>query len=51
MSCVVCHGSGIIHIKEPVETCRHCGGTGAEPESALPCLVCKGKGAITPKKN
>ena len=48
-NCYVCGGKGVVEIEEPVETCSHCGGSGAEPESALPCLVCKGKGPITGK--
>jgi len=50
LTCYVCKGSGWVGIHEPIEVCRHCRGSGAEPTNKLPCIVCSGKGYVTIKE-
>ncbi|GFP36629.1 hypothetical protein HKBW3S44_00310, partial [Candidatus Hakubella thermalkaliphila] len=47
VTCTACRGKGFISVKEPVERCPHCRGTGADPHSKLSCIVCRGAGVVT----
>jgi len=48
-ACIVCEGKGVVNIKEPNKICPDCRGSGRAGENGLPCLTCKGKGAVTKK--
>jgi len=43
--CLVCNGTGQVHVEEPVKKCVFCAGSGKNPLGArVPCIVCGGKG-------
>jgi len=44
-SCLVCDGTGLVSVEEPVLECIFCGGSGKNPLGArVTCIVCGGKG-------
>jgi len=47
--CVVCEGKGVVNIREPNEICPDCAGSGRAGDDGIPCLTCKGKGAVAKK--
>ncbi|HEB34770.1 MAG TPA: hypothetical protein ENI18_02860 [Candidatus Aminicenantes bacterium] len=47
--CVVCEGKGVVNIREPNEICPDCIGSGRAGDDGIPCLICKGKGAVAKK--
>ena len=47
--CVVCEGKGVVNIREPNERCPDCTGSGRAGDDGIPCLTCKGKGAVAKK--
>ncbi|MFH2032143.1 MAG: hypothetical protein ABIJ40_16230 [Bacteroidota bacterium] len=49
ITCTVCAGKGLVSVTTPIESCSHCGGKGRTRGEQLPCLKCKGKGAISKK--
>jgi DnaJ-class molecular chaperone len=54
LTCGVCRGVGWVTVEEDAVDCPPCGGTGVASsslgESKLPCLTCKGKGAISAER-
>ena len=51
LTCTVCGGKGMVTVTEPSEECARCKGRGVLHGDYLPCLTCKGKGVVLPKKN
>lgn len=49
-NCPVCHGRGIVRVREPFETCPACQGTGLYFNSHMYCWHCRGKGVVTIRK-
>ena len=47
--CIICEGKGVVNIREPNEICSDCAGSGRTRADGIPCLTCKGKGAIAIK--
>ena len=46
--CLVCDGTGLVSVQEPVLECLFCAGSGKNPlGSRVPCIVCGGKGNVT----
>lgn len=44
-NCLVCVGSGLVEVAEPMKKCVFCGGSGKNPLGArVSCIVCGGKG-------
>lgn len=46
ITCTVCRGKGLVPVKEPIEMCQVCRGSGKSSDK-LPCTTCKGKGVVT----
>ncbi|MEI7828700.1 MAG: hypothetical protein WCI31_02960 [Prolixibacteraceae bacterium] len=45
--CLVCKGSGMVEVDEPLKKCVFCSGTGKNPLGArVSCIVCSGKGYV-----
>lgn len=45
--CQVCSGKGRVVVREPIQLCHYCKGTGVYPSSRNTCDVCMGKGVMT----
>src|ERR1035437_3688608 len=44
-NCLVCNGTGLVSLEEPVIECVFCAGSGKNPlGSRVSCIVCGGKG-------
>jgi DnaJ-class molecular chaperone len=51
ITCPACFGKGVMSAgSEDIETCPSCKGRGRKAGSNLPCLTCRGKGAIPKPK-
>ncbi|MFN3476695.1 MAG: hypothetical protein ACK4Z6_03960 [Candidatus Methylomirabilales bacterium] len=46
ITCQVCGGRGMVPARAPTRPCLRCGGSGRTLGSGLPCLPCRGLGAI-----
>jgi DnaJ-class molecular chaperone len=46
ITCIACKGRGMIAVEGTLDKCLKCGGTGQELDSGLPCIECRGKGAV-----
>lgn len=48
LTCTACRGKGVIPaLRGPTETCPRCGGSGDDQSvSAMPCLLCRGRGRV-----
>ena len=50
VTCLVCKGTGVVPVEEPIEPCPQCRGRGRESGNAnLPCGRCRGKGVVNVK--
>ena len=45
--CPVCMGKKTLTLREPLQECAFCGGSGLHPHTRMTCTACLGKGAVT----
>lgn len=52
VTCLVCKGTGVVPVEEPIKPCPQCRGRGRESgNSNLPCGRCRGKGVVNVKES
>ena len=49
-NCPVCGGRKRVSVKEPLQECAFCDGSGVHPHTRMTCTACLGKGVVTMPK-
>ena len=49
-NCPVCNGKCSLSVREPLQECAFCSGSGMHPYTRMTCTACLGKGVVTMPK-